>query len=68
MTSIETLMRDSNSIMDPKTDFSAEEIQAFDLLVRSRSGSMDVQELTNRQSQRRSNEVAGSLRQRPSPS
>jgi len=46
MTSIETLMRDSNPILDPTTDFSVEEIQAFDLLVRTRSGSMDVQELT----------------------
>jgi hypothetical protein len=46
MTSIETLMRDSNPMMDPSTEFSEEEIQAFDLLVQSRSGNMDVQELT----------------------
>ncbi len=46
MTSIETLMRDSNPMMDPSTEFSEEEIQAFDLLVRTRSGNVDVQELT----------------------
>ncbi len=45
MTSIETLMRDSNPMMDPSTEYSGEEIQAFDLLVRSRSGNVDVQEL-----------------------
>lgn len=45
MTSIETLMRDSNPMMDPSTEFSEEEIQAFDLLVRSRSGNMDVKQV-----------------------
>jgi hypothetical protein len=46
MTSIETLMRDSNPMMDPSTEFSEEEIQAIALLTRTRSGNVDVQELT----------------------
>ena len=46
MTSIETLMRDSNPMVDPSTEFSEEEIRAFDLLVRTRSGNVDVQERT----------------------
>jgi len=46
MTSIETLMRDSNPMMDPSTEFSEEEIRAFDLLVLTRSGNVEVQERT----------------------
>ena len=41
MTSIETLMWDANPIVDPSTEFSEEEIEAFDLLVRTRSGNVE---------------------------